>query len=46
MGRKFNPKVKATLEGYGDDEVFARLEQIRATTKADVRLPPKRRKSA
>ena len=41
MARKFNPKVKTTLEGISDGDVFARLEAARSKTAATVAGSPK-----
>jgi hypothetical protein len=41
MGRKFNKALAAALEGFSDDEVFARLKLLLAQTRMDASLPVK-----
>lgn len=41
FARKFNPKVKTTLEGISDADVFARLEAARSQTTATAAGSPK-----
>lgn len=41
LARRFNGALRASLEGYSDEDVFARLQQIRARSNADATLPPK-----
>ena len=41
MARKFNPKVKTTLEGISDADVFARLDAARSQTSTTVAGSPK-----
>jgi hypothetical protein len=39
--KRFNSKVRATLEGYSDADIFARLERIRAGAIVDAAGSPK-----
>ena len=41
QGRRFNSALRASLEGYADEDVFARLQQLRSRRDQDVSLPPK-----
>jgi hypothetical protein len=39
--RKSNPLVSAALEGYTDEQVFERLNQVRQNVTSDANRPPK-----
>jgi hypothetical protein len=41
MARAFNDAVRAALEGYGDEEVFARVQQLQAVQQQDLEKAPK-----
>jgi hypothetical protein len=41
QARRFNSALRASLEGYADEDVFARLHQIRSQRNQDASLPPK-----
>lgn len=41
MARKYNKALAASIEGYGDDEVYARVELLRSQVAHDATLPPK-----
>ena len=41
QARRFNSALRASLGGYSDDDVFARLQQIRTRSTQDSSLPPK-----
>jgi hypothetical protein len=41
QARRFNSALRASLEGYPDEDVFARLQQIRSRRTQDASLPPK-----
>jgi hypothetical protein len=41
QARRFNSALRASLEGYSDEEVFARLQQLRSRHDQDSSLPPK-----
>jgi hypothetical protein len=41
QARRFNSAVRASLEGYSDDDVFARLHLLRNRRDQDASLPPK-----
>jgi len=41
QGRRFNSALRASLEGYSDEDVFARLQQLRSRRDQDASLPPK-----
>ena len=41
QARRFNSALRASLEGYSDEDVFARLQQLRSRHDQDSSLPPK-----
>ena len=41
VARRFNQAVRASLEGYSDEDVFARLQLLRGQTEQQVSLSPK-----
>jgi hypothetical protein len=41
QARRFNSALRASLEGYSDEDVFARLQQLRSRHDQDASLPPK-----
>jgi hypothetical protein len=41
QARRFNSALRASLEGYSDEGVFARLLQLRSRRDQDASLPPK-----
>ena len=41
QARRFNAALRASLEGYSDADVFARLQQLRTRRDQDASLPPK-----
>ena len=41
MARKFNKALAASLEGYSDAEVYARVDLLRTQVQHDASLPPK-----
>jgi len=41
QARRFNSALRASLEGYSDADVFARLQQLRTRRDQDASLPPK-----
>src|ERR1700730_5468536 len=41
QARRFNSALRASLEGYSDADVFARLQLLRSRRDQDASLPPK-----
>ena len=41
QARRFNSALRASLEGYSDDDIFTRLQQLRSRYDQDSSLPPK-----
>jgi hypothetical protein len=41
QARRFNSALRASLEGYSDEDVFARLQQLLSRHDQDSSLPPK-----
>jgi hypothetical protein len=41
LAKKFNERIRATLDGYSDDEIFSRLRQLVEGMTADTKEPAK-----